>query len=166
MLTAAALSLGVGLAAACTEDPTAPSPTMSAAVTSTGSLGFLTCVPQPYAASSALIGPGGGVVSVGRHKLIIPQGALSKRVLITMEAPSETVNSVRFGPEGLTFNTGALPRLRLDYSNCPGAKYLTKKIVYTSESLSVLEEMPTRDDAANNDVMTLLRHFSRYAIDY
>jgi hypothetical protein len=165
MFRAAVLSLGVGLATACGEDPTAPSPEMEAAVASPVPVP-LVCLPQPYAASSATIGPAGGVISAGRHRLIIPPGALSSSVLITMEAPSEAVNSVRFGPEGLTFNEGSLPRLKLDYSNCPGSAFFNKKIVYTTDSLLVIEQMPTQDDRASNSLVALLHHFSRYAIDY
>src|SRR5438874_11125729 len=65
--------------------------------------GLLACTPLPYAVTQQTVGPDGGTLLVGPHKLTIPAGALSTPVLITAEAPVGTVNSVRLSPEGLTF---------------------------------------------------------------
>ena len=80
---------------------------------------FLVCAAQPYAAGSAWIGPNGGEIKVGKNEFKVPQGALDAPTFITMEVPSDTIRSVRFGPEGLTFKSGALPELKLDYEGCP-----------------------------------------------
>ena len=80
---------------------------------------FLVCTAQPYAAGSAWIGPNGGEIKVGKTEFKVPKGALNSLTMITMELPSDTVKSVRFSPEGLAFNPGAWPELKLDYKGCP-----------------------------------------------
>src|SRR5918994_6101378 len=41
---------------------------------------LLTCSSQPYAVATKTIGQNGGIIAVGRHWLVIPQGALSENV--------------------------------------------------------------------------------------
>ena len=45
--------------------------------------------------------PEGGTITVGSHRLVIPRGALERKVQITAEQSTGRVNSVRFSPEGL-----------------------------------------------------------------
>lgn len=134
---------------------------------------FLVCAAQPYAAGSAWIGPNGGEIKVGKNEFKVPQGALDAPTFITMEVPSDTIRSVRFGPEGLTFKSGALPELKLDYEGCPKQDNSGKgnaedraKVVYVSENLEILQVLPTVDDSLNQDVHANVEHFSRYAIAY
>src|SRR5437899_392443 len=106
--------------------PTAPPPSEVAQPSLIGSLTgtvtgllnavLLRCTPQPYAKSQQYVGSAGGVISVGKHSLTIPAGALRSTVLITAEAISDGNNTVRFSPAGLTF--AASSRLVMDYSNC------------------------------------------------
>ena len=101
-----------------------------------GTLQLLTCARQPYAQTTAVIGPAGGQIVVGAHRLVIPAGALSAPVRITAEQVSGTVNSVRFSPEGLKFAKPAT--LTLSYGNCLLTP-LSKQVVYTNEQLRILE---------------------------
>ena len=143
LVLAGALSL-----ASCSslEEPTAPGDEAPSALlagdgllgTSIGS-GLLACNPLPYAANSATIGPAGGSLTVGPHTLTVPAGALTTPVLISAEAPVGTVNSVRFGPEGLQFAAGKPATLTLSYANCPLlGSLLPKRIAYTTDLLSIL----------------------------
>ena len=132
---------------------------------------FLVCTAQPAAAGSAWIGAGGGEIKVGANEFKVPEGALDSLTFITMEVPSDTIRSVRFGPEGLTFKPGALPELKLDYKGCPKQDHKGKggdqaKVVYVSENLEILQVLPTADDSLNEDVHANVEHFSRYAISY
>ncbi len=135
---------------------------------------FLVCTAQPYAANSAWIGPKGGEIKVGKNEFKVPKGALNQLTLITMEVPSDTVKSVRFSPEGLTFNPGKWPELKLDYNNCPkqpknkgkGKGEDKVRVGYVTEDLEVIQQLPSADDEFNEAVQTHLKHFSRYAITY
>ncbi|HET8625388.1 MAG TPA: hypothetical protein VFM14_17645, partial [Gemmatimonadales bacterium] len=80
--------------------------------------GLLTCTPLPEARTEQTVGPAGGTILVGPHRLVIPAAALTSPVLITAEAPSDSVNSVRLLPHGLTFAPGKPAKLTLSYANC------------------------------------------------
>jgi len=127
--------------------------------------GLLACRIEPYAVTKKTIGPGGGQIQVGRHVLVIPAGALSAPTLITAEAPSDPVASVRFSPEGLQFKEGLAARLTLDYSNCPlGRLQILKRIAYTTERLNILSYLLSRDNLLLQRVSGDVEHFSRYAV--
>jgi hypothetical protein len=128
----------------------------------TGAL--LTCSPLPFATDSALIGPLGGTLNLGAHSFTVPRGALTRSVWIKGEAPSDTVNSVRFYPAGLTFSRPAT--LTMSYSNCNlVAGLLTpKRIAYTTEGLVILSYLPSVDNLLLREVTGSLDHFSRYAL--
>jgi hypothetical protein len=127
------------------------------------SVGLLRCAPLPADSVTQTIGPDGGTLSVGTHRLTIPAGALAAPVTITAIAPSDTVNQVRFFPEGLTFASPAL--LTMSYANC-GLLYglVPKQIAYTTDDLSILALLPSIDDFWGQRVTGSLQHFSTYAI--
>jgi hypothetical protein len=127
--------------------------------------GLLACRVEPYAMTKKTIGPAGGRIEVGRHVLVVPAGALSAPTLITAEAPSDPVASVRFSPEGLQFNEGRPARLTLDYSNCPlGRLQILKRIAYTTERFNILTYLLSRDNLLLQRVSGDVEHFSRYAV--
>jgi hypothetical protein len=124
---------------------------------------LLTCSRQPYAQTKAAVGPAGGTIVVGAHRLTIPAGALSSPVTITAEQMSGVVNSVRLQPAGLKFAKAAT--LTLSYSNCL-LPPLTKRVVYTDEQLRILELIPSLDLRLSKSVNGSILHFSRYAVAY
>jgi len=125
--------------------------------------GLLACNRQEYGVTSKWIGPEGGTIRVNDHVLVIPQGALSSNTLITAEAPSDYVASVRFQPEGLRFAKRAT--LTLDYSDCPlGRLQLLKRVAYTTDDLDILSFLLSRDNLLLMRVSADLDHFSRYAV--
>lgn len=127
------------------------------------SVGLLRCSPLPADSVTQTIGPEGGTLSVGTHRLTIPAGALAAPVTITAIAPSDTVNQVRFFPEGLTFASPAL--LTMSYANCDLLYGLVpKQIAYTTDDLSILALLPSIDDFWGQRVTGSLQHFSTYAI--
>jgi hypothetical protein len=132
-----------------------------------GTLGSVTdlllCSSQPYAVESEWIGPEGGILYVGTHRLVIPRNALSHRVRITAEQIPGKTNSVRFSPEGLQFERPAV--LTMTYNNC-ALVLLQKKIVYTDEQLKILEVLRSLDLFRNKSVTAPIDHFSRYAMAY
>ena len=99
--------------------------------------------------------------------LTIPAGALSQNVVITAEAPSDSVRSVRLLPEGLTFAPGKPARLSLSYSGCSLLGTLApKRIAYTTDLLELLQLLPSIDDLLRRRVSAPLEHFSRYAVSW
>src|SRR6266480_4230591 len=104
---------------------------------------------------------------------------LSCPVAITAVAPSQSVNLVRFRPEGLKFKPGAhgigaLVATNLDYCNVHPNQVL--QIVHVDDALSILGylQAPTSTDSAvvvkyktylgSLWVGGLLQHFSNYAV--
>jgi hypothetical protein len=124
---------------------------------------LLICQLQEYAVTTTVIGPHGGQITVGNHSLTIYENALSADVTITAEQVEGTVNSVRFSPEGLQFAVPAA--LSLSYQNC-AAGTGSKRVVYTDESLNILELPPSVDDSVSTRVKGEIDHFSRYAVAY
>jgi hypothetical protein len=135
--------------------------------TAVGTLGkvttLLTCSPQPYAITTQTIGPSGGLIVVGSHRLEIPRDALSKKTKITAEQISGSTNSVRFSPEALRFEKPA--KLTMSYENC-AVVLLRKHIVYTDEDLNILEVLRSLDLFKKKTVSAPIDHFSRYAVAY
>jgi len=125
--------------------------------------GLVRCSPLPPDAVSQTIGPEGGTLYIGPHRLAIPPGALDAPVEITAIAPADTVNRVTFGPQGLTFQRPA--SLTMSYANCDAlASLAPKQIAYTSDALAILELLPSVDDLLSQTVTGQLEHFSDYAI--
>ncbi|HEY8258148.1 MAG TPA: hypothetical protein VIG08_10900 [Gemmatimonadales bacterium] len=125
--------------------------------------GLLACPSQPEYAAEEEIGPEGGTLRIGPHKLVVPPGALEDSVLISGTAVSDSVVSVSFQPEGLTFAVPA--HLTLSYVHCPVvASLLPKRIAYTSDVLDLLQLLNSNDDPFRRRVSADLDHFSRYAV--
>jgi hypothetical protein len=100
---------------------------------------------------------------VGPHALAIPPGALATAVSITADAPSGSVNQVRFQPEGLVFGQPA--SLTLSYANCNLLGSIgPKQIAQTTDALTILEYLPSVDNLATQTVTGQHQHFSDYAI--
>ncbi len=163
-----AAMMGVALAAAvgCSSEdsptgPVAEAPSASI-VDLLRNLHLLSCSTQPYAVATQTVGPAGGVIVVGTHRLVIPADALKSQVTIRAEQVPGSTNSVRFSPEGLRFEKPAA--LTLSYSNCSLLLSVLKKVVYTDEQLRILELVPSIDLRFNQTVTGSIRHFSRYAV--
>ncbi len=126
-------------------------------------VGLLTCTPLPYDSVTQTIGPEGGVIAVGGHTLTVPPDALDTAVTITAVAPSDTVRSVRFQPEGLQFQEPA--SLTMSYAQCNLLGSLApKRIAYTTDAFQILEYLTSFDDLWAQTVTGQLHHFSEYAI--
>jgi hypothetical protein len=169
------LGIIVALTVSCTAagdlGPTDPAPgSMSqvigvptADIDTIATTNLLSCSPQRYVATSRVVGSKGGKIKVGSHVLTIPAGALSTDVTIVAEQLTGPVNSVRFGPEGLTFAQPA--ELTISYDNCESVGS-PKKVVYTDERLRLLEVLNSDDKPQTKIVISPIDHFSRYAVAY
>jgi hypothetical protein len=130
----------------------------------TGSSGPVYCDPLSYDADVKIMGPEGGDMSIGPHKLSIPEGALKNRVVITGEMPVSMAVTVRLSPHGLVF--AKQPKLTLSYKHCLRPTDYRERVAYTDESLKPLEFPASRDYTEYGLVAAWLNHFSRYAVWY
>ena len=167
-LVVALLVCVLALATACGDRiPTAPQPAAPSADL-IGSLlhatGLLSCSNLPYASTTKTIGIAGGSLSVGPHTLLIPPGALTGNVTITMVLPTGLgVNAVQFQPAGLQFRTPAA--LTMSYANCSLlGKLLPKRIAYTTDNLRILDYLLSLDNLFSKYVTGRVSHFSSYVI--
>jgi hypothetical protein len=128
-----------------------------------GSVVLLSCTPLAADSATATIGPAGGVIEVGAHRLVVPSGALDSAVAITAIMPSDTLSRVRLFPEGLTFARRA--RLEMGYAHCAGAWIpLPRTIAYLDSDLNILELLESLTNIFEKKVSTRLDHFSDYAV--
>ena len=175
-----ALLAGASAAASSCSDPSPVGiePPMLAAQ-KVGGGHLIACTPLAYDSVTQVIGPAGGFLVAGGHVLVVDSLALSSPVSITAVAPSQSVNLVRFRPEGLKFKPGvhgigALVATNLD--NCNVHPNQVLQVVNVTDSLSILAylQAPTSTDSAvvvkyktylgSLWVGGLLHHFSNYAV--
>jgi hypothetical protein len=168
LLTVSISIFGVALAIGCADETTSPGDVAFGGGRSVMPIGFARCDPQPYDSTSARIGRSGGTLRVGRHTLNIPAGALKKNTVITMVAPSDTLNYVVFSPEGLVFDPAHLPTLKMSYTNCRVADFeeAPVDIVYVNDSLTAVLETTEllETDFIGKSVIVTLKHFSHYVV--
>ncbi len=132
-----------------------PSPTASP---------HLMCDPLQYTGDVKVIGPEGGDMSIGPHKLSIPRGALTHKVVITGEMPVTTNVQVRLNPHGLQFNKGV--KLELSYKHCYRPDAEPKTVAYVNDPLQPLE-WPLTFDAKNDGLArATIEHFSGYLVSW
>jgi hypothetical protein len=126
---------------------------------------LLSCEVLPLQQSAQVIGPDGGTITVGPHRLVVPRGALATDVPITAEITGDAASTVRFSPEGLQFQRPAT--LTLSYQHCPVVRsLLPKRIVYTTDDLRILELLRSIDFLWRKQVSAPIDHFSKYAVAY
>lgn len=124
---------------------------------------LLACTPMAADSATVAIGPSGGTITVGPHRLTIPSGALDSTVTITAIAPSDSVNRVEFEPTGLSFRTPAT--LDLSYANCGVTDLLPlHRITYIDANWNILDVLASLDDVLARRVSAPLHHFSDYAV--
>lgn len=127
---------------------------------------FVVCDPIQYVADVKIIGPKGGEIGFGPHKLYIPQGALSRHTVVTAEGLTSLNVEAKFSPHGLLFNTAKPAKLELSYKHCFGLRSLGKKIVYVDNNHVVVEYPITTDVKNQGLVWARIGHFSSYMIAY
>ena len=124
--------------------------------------GLLSCAPLPYDSVTDTIGPAGGTLQVGPHSLIVPPGALAAPTAITAILPPDSVNLVRFQPQGLVFQVPA--ELVMSYANCATGVSVPGHIAYVDDLLSILESLLAHRDGPAQSVTSRIEHFSGYAV--
>ena len=123
-----------------------------------------TCLIPKDINASAVIGPRGGKLELGKHNtLLVLPGALLQPTLITARIPAGTQEKVQFAPEGLHFLAPAI--LTLSYSPCVAPSLLDLTVVYMRAD-SVVEVIPSVSNPVTKTVEGVISHFSSYAVAY
>lgn len=122
------------------------------------------CERHPTWTGSAVIGPNGGQLLVGSSRVIVPPGALSKKVFITATMPAGEFITIRFEfqPHGLVFKKPA--GLILNASGCDIPSWAAPDIVYLSDDGEILERINSYYSNYWHTVAAPIWHFSGYAI--
>ncbi len=103
-------------------------------------------------------------MSIGPHKLRIPPGALTERVVITGVIPVSFLVSVELSPHGLQFAPGVT--LDLNYNHCAQPEGYQYRVAYTDANGNVLEWPVSINRGQSGEVTADIDHFSKYAVAY
>ena len=122
--------------------------------------GMKGCEPREAQYGTATIGPAGGELDAGPHRLIIPPGALMKTVQLSATVPEGETPTIIFEPHGLQFKKPA--GLILDASNCvdvPDVVYINELGVASDPILAVYSTWW-------HTIAAPIEHFSGYAVAF
>lgn len=125
---------------------------------------LLLCVPRQYDGGVKIIGPEGGDITLGFHRLTIPPGALDRPTVITAESPVSFEVVIEFRPHGLQFHKR--PIVTLDYKHCLRPGWMQERVAYLGDADEVIEWPESHDRTAYGQVDALIDHFSRYAVAF
>jgi hypothetical protein len=112
-------------------------------------------------AATSLIGPAGGTITAGGHRLVFPAGALSRPTLIGMQ-PMDGYAGAVFSPHGLVFPAGAQPELTLSLEGADLSGYGSLAIGYQTPSGEIVEVFEAARSADGGSLSTAIPHFSGY----
>jgi hypothetical protein len=118
------------------------------------------CTAHDAQFGKAIIGPSGGELIVGKHRLIVPAGALTETVTISGTSPADSTPTIYLEPHGLQFRKSA--GLILDVSNCtevPSVVYISEIGVLSPPILAVYSTWWLT-------VAAPIDHFSGYAVAF
>lgn len=174
VVVTAALSAGLGCVASDATSPTrlatparsadkpaAPPGSVGAPHIITNGSGLQGCTPREPQYGTATIGPNGGELDVGPHRLIIPPGALQETVEISGTALEDSSTpTIDLEPHGLQFKKPA--GLILDASNCTDVP----DIVYINEIGVVSDPIPAVYSNWWHTIAAPINHFSGYAVAF
>jgi hypothetical protein len=141
--------------------PATPPPpgSIGQASTANGSGNRLACDVPSDLNGSAIIGPDGGTLDIGPHRLIIPPGALTTKVAVSGFIPAGSTIEVHFEPHGLQFKKPA--GLILNSASCSAVP----DVVYLNEVGVVAERIKAIFSTWWHVIAAPIDHFSVYALE-
>jgi hypothetical protein len=158
----AALTLGVLGVASCDTPPTPPP--------DPGTARLVVCPTTETRTTQALIGPLGGILSLGNTTIGIPSGALTLPTLITLTIPASQYMEIEVRANDLTsFLFQKDVGIRIDYSRCTDPALDTERLSVwqiNPQTKALIEFMGGTDDKARNTVSFSTGHLSGYAIAF
>jgi hypothetical protein len=123
-----------------------------------GTLTPTNCTPRVSSYGQALIGPAGGTLWIGTHRLIVPPGALTEKVEISGTVPEGKPFEIDLQPHGLEFVKAA--GLILDASSCTEVP----AIVYLIDQYTVSPPISPIYSNWWRTIACPIWHFSGYAV--
>ncbi len=126
---------------------------------------FVPCDSAAPVQGSADIGVKGGSIVVGGNRLVVPSGALTATVHITLTVPGNGQAFIALQPTGLVF----LKQVRLVFNTrgCdlfpPARPWGTLYAVYVDDAGHVLDRLPAWP-SARRTISTAISHFSGYGL--
>jgi hypothetical protein len=120
----------------------------------------MACTPRDPQYGTAVIGPSGGELVVGPHRLIVPPGALTRTIEISGTATEDGTPTIYLEPHGLQFKKPA--GLILDASNCIDVP----DVVYIDELGVAAEPIPAVYSTWWHTIAAPIDHFSGYEVAF
>jgi hypothetical protein len=133
-----------------------------------GPANLIVCPAATAQASSGLIGPLGGVLTVGGATVLIPPNAVLLPTTFTLTVPASKYLEIEVTPAGGTHYTFAAPvAVTIDYSRC-GRRDLDSSDLSVwyidSQTKALLQNMRAVQDRLTHTVTFTTLHFSGYAV--
>ena len=125
---------------------------------------LLECQPQRYTAKAKVIGPGGGELKFGPHKIRFPPGALSNDVVVFGKLLVANHVVVDLSPHGLQMSAPAILELDYDFCQSGGGRL---EVAYVDNHLNIIS-FPSSPSGRtpSGEAWAELWHFSKYAVAY
>lgn len=167
-ITSACISLVLALGA-CVGDPTTPLARSSRllGIIGDGST-LIQCSAAEPASATSLIGPLGGVVSVGNNRVVIPANAVLQTTAFTLKIPASRYVEIEVTANGAEHFVFASPvTVTLDYDRCVRNDILRAPLMVWNidpVSKSLLKQMIGVDDRITRSITFSTIHFSGYAV--
>lgn len=166
-------AMAVAAFGACADAPTvsrSATPSAPAALLGSNAPNLLECPVNTTQSTTGVIGPLGGVLSLGNHAVQIPAGAVPTPTLFSLTVPSGRymkVDVTAVGVEHYVF--GAPVSVTVDYSRCPAGRTERRSLTvwYVAPATNApLEHMGGVDDPAKRRITFETGHLSGYVIAY
>lgn len=162
----AALALAA-LAAGCADAPTA---TPASALLSSSGPNLLECPTNRAQSTLGVVGPLGGLLSLGEFDVRIPAGAVPVPTLFSLSVPSSRLMKVDVTAVGLDhYAFGAPVTVTVDYGRCPEGRTAGRalSVWYVAPITNApLQNMGGTNDAAARRITFSTDHLSSYVIAY
>jgi hypothetical protein len=140
-----------------------PGPTKSVAADAT----LIQCPAATTAASTGLIGPLGGVLSVGGIRVIVPVNAVLLPTTFTLTVPASNNLEIDVTAGGADHFVFARPVVvAIDYGRCELPRFHSALTVWNidPDTKALLEQMPSVDNQLTQTIIFSTLHFSGYAV--
>ena len=164
------------LATGCSDAPTAapaapaPEPTAPAPLLWWGGPTLVSCPVYTSQSTTGVIGPLGGLLSLGDFVVDFPAGAVTTPTLFQLTVPASRYMKVDVTAVGLDqFLFDAPISVTIDYSRCPADRTTGKdlEVWYVSPLLNIpLQNMGGVNDPAARRITFTTDHLSGYVIAY
>lgn len=125
---------------------------------------MLRCEPQSRVSETRVVGPKGGTINIGPHRLVVPPGALLSDVSITGTAPPNPAVNLEFAPHGLQFLEPV--EMQVDYKQRIVPETAELGVTYMLDGWYAVEKMPSSDARKDKKITALTDHFSGFTVTW